>query len=195
VVQKFIGDLNKNNEEVVAVPTADILNAMGPQLFETFNLNNECKKCSKPAVVLAVKMSLFFKCTQCNFNLPLDNLLNEAVDEAIGEKYTVKNSIYGVYITNNETKKNISLPSFIDHKALQMEDIVWFDTLPLSIGKDFFLKVGKYGFYLERDGVKVPIGEKSLEVIKSTENHQWEDLFMAKKDRKPFKKTKDNPTK
>jgi hypothetical protein len=192
VVQQFITDLNNNNQEVEKVVTSSILEAVGPKIFETFNVSNECKKCGKPAMVLAVKMNLFFKCTACNDNLPLDNLLNENIDESVGEKYTIKNSIYGVYIVNNEAKKNISFPMFIDHKALTFDDLEWFNTLPMEVDKDLYLKATKYGFYLEKGEVKIPLGEKVLPVVQSLSKEQLIAIFEEKKDqpvkRKPFVK-------
>jgi DNA topoisomerase-1 len=167
VVNDFIKNLTNNTQEVDEITMGSILETLGPELFKTFNLTNECKKCKNNSVILAVKMNLFFKCLKCNDNVPLDNLLNENIEENVGEKYTIKNSIYGIYITNNETKKNISIPIFIDYKNLKEEDMVWLDGLPLKIQDNIHLKVGKYGFFIEKDELKIPIAEKSLEVIKS----------------------------
>jgi DNA topoisomerase-1 len=188
VVQKFITDLNNNTEEVGQATTMNILETVGPKIFTTFNITNECKKCQKPAVVLAVKMNLFFKCTACNDNVPLDNLLNENIEQNVGEKYTIKNSIYGVYIANNETKKNISFPIFLDYKAFTLDDLEWFNTLPLEVDTGLFLKATKYGFYLEKGEIKVPLGEKSLAIVQSLSKDHMINLF-EEKSQQPSKKS------
>ena len=192
VVKQFIGDLTNNTSEVDKETTMNILETVGPKIFQTFNVTNECKKCNKPAMVLAVKMNLFFKCTSCNDNVPLDNLLNENIEENVGEKYTIKNSIYGVYIANNEAKKNISFPMFLDYKAFTFDDLEWFNTLPMEVDKGLFLKATKYGFYLEKGEVKIPLGEKSLPIVQSFGKEQLMEIFETKSKepvkKKPFSK-------
>jgi DNA topoisomerase-1 len=185
IVKDFIDNLNNNINEVETIENNIILNCLVDDIFKTFNLPKECKKCQSNQIILAVKVNLFFKCLKCNHNVPLDGLLNDSIDETVGD-YSLKTSIYGHYLINNTTKKNITIPKNIDPLTLTPEDMVWLDNLPLIVEDNLFFKIGPYSFYLQKDDIKVTIYEKSLEVLKNFTKEHLKNLFESKKDQPKF---------
>ena len=178
-VRNFEKDLRNNINEVHSMSSFDVLNQMHNVFFSTFNLERKCSKCEKNELILAIRMNLFVKCLSCDANFTLDTVVGGVVNYPIDKIYTIKKSIYGPYLENSETRKNTAIPMFIELEKINSEMAKWLDQLPKEIEEGALLKVGKYGFYMEKGEKKIPISEKSLEVIMNYPKNRLMDIMAS----------------